>query len=152
MRATLAGLSLAAAVLLAACGGGGSSSTTPSVPCTLPAPLAMLYPIPSATAVPDSPQQFVFATQSSGSLAGFNAYVNTLNSLSGAGQTIATAAQIQASQVPQPAATPSFSNPTYWSITLASGFSARQTVYVWLNNTNDATCTPAGPIGSFTTL
>ncbi len=150
MRQYLTSASLVVAVLaLTACNGGSSGSSGPVPPCSLPSPFQVIYPIPSSAGVPDNPQQLVFATATGGSLTGWNAFLNNVNSLNNAGQTIATAQAITAAQVPAPAAKPTFSNPQYWSITLATGFNAGNTIYVWLNNLN-STCNPTGPVSSFT--
>jgi len=136
---------------LAACGGGGGGSVTPPAPCVLPATVQMIYPVPGSTGVPDNPQQFVFA-ESAYLPGSWNAYVNNANSLSGAIPTAATVHNITAAQVPQGSATPSPSlgTPVYQSIALLNGFAAGQSIYVWLNDTGSS-CTPSGPVGSFTT-
>ena len=149
----LRALSLFAAagmVALAACSGGGTTivAPTPGPTCSPGVTYQMIYPIPGATGVPDNPQQIAFAV--SAPLSGWDLYLNNVNSLSGSSYTIATTETISASQVPQPSATPSFANPVYQSVTLAGGFTSGQTIYVWLNNVN-STCTPLGPVGSFTT-
>jgi hypothetical protein len=138
------------AIALAACGNDYTTSApTPGPTCSPGTTVQMIYPIPGATGVPDNPQQFVFAVASPLPNT-WNAYVNNSSSLNGGAYTIAGMQTIQASQIPSPAATPSFSNPVYQSITLAEGFNSGVTIYVWLNNTN-TNCTPAGPLGSFTT-
>jgi hypothetical protein len=150
MRRFLTSASLVATVLaLAACNSSSSNSGGPVGPCTLPSPFQVIYPIPATTGVPDNPQTLVFATNTGGSLSGWNAFLNNVNSLNGAGQTIATAQEITAGQVPSPAAKPTFANPQYWSITLATGFNPGNTIYVWMNNLN-STCNPTGPVSSFT--
>ena len=149
LRSLFYAAGLAAALMaLSACN--GNSSGSPVGTCNLPSPFQVIYPIPGATGVPDSPQQLVFATSASGNgLGGWNAYLNNVNSLNGSYQTIATAQQITPAQVPAPSATPTFANPQYWSITLASSFNSGNTIFVWLNNLN-STCNPTGPVSSFT--
>ncbi|MHB8146526.1 MAG: hypothetical protein ACYDGM_04600 [Vulcanimicrobiaceae bacterium] len=140
------------ALSLAACGGNGGTSLTPAPTCVLPSTVQMIYPVPGATAVPDNPQQFVFA-ESAYLPASWNAYVNNSNTLNGAIPTAATVQNITASQVPQGAATPNPSlggTPVYQSISLLNGFTSAQTIYVWLNDTSSG-CSPTGPVGSFTT-
>ncbi len=149
MRRFLTSASLVATVLTLAACNSSSSNSGPVGPCTLPSPFQVIYPIPSATGVPDHPVQLVFATSTSGSLSGWNAYLNNVNSLNGAGQTIAAAQQITPAQVPAPAATPTFANPQYWSISVASTFASGNTIWVWMNNLN-STCNPNGPVSSFT--
>lgn len=140
-------------VLLSACGGGGGSGPTPTPPpaCVLPSTVQMIYPLPGSTGVPDNPQQFVFA-ESAYLPASWNAYVNNGTTLSGAIPTAATVLDITAGQVPQAAATPSPSlgTPVYQSISLLNGFTAGQSISVWLNDTSSS-CTPTGPLGTFTT-
>jgi len=150
-RASLLAVALAS-LALAACGGGSSSvvAPTPGPTCAPGVQYQMLYPIPGATGVPDNPQQIAFAVGAP--LPGWNLYLNNVNSLNNSVSTLATMQTITAQQIPQPAATPSFANPVYQSVTLSGGFSSGQTVYVWLNNLNSLTCTPLGPVGSFTTL
>ncbi|HTX55612.1 MAG TPA: hypothetical protein VMD47_00775 [Candidatus Acidoferrales bacterium] len=138
----------------AACNGGGTvSAPTPGPTCSPGVQYQMLYPIPGATGVPDNPQQLVFAV-SSPLPSTWNAYVNNTNSYSNGAYTIAGMETISASQIPSPSATPNPSifptTPYYQSITLASGFASGQIIYVWLNYSN-GNCTPAGPVGSFTT-
>ena len=150
MRRFLTSASLVATVLtLAACNSSSSNSGPPVGPCVLPSPFQVIYPIPSATGVPDHPVQLVFATSTSGSLSGWNAYLNNVNSLNGAFFTINNAQQITPAQVPSPAATPTFANPQYWSISLGSTFTSGNTIWVWMNNLN-STCNPNGPVSSFT--
>ncbi|HEY5340115.1 MAG TPA: hypothetical protein VIK27_03740 [Candidatus Aquilonibacter sp.] len=141
---------LACAGLLAACGGGAAfTAPTPGPTCVPGENVQMIYPIPGATGVPDAPQQFVFAVASP-LPNNWNAYVTFQNSLANGVYTNAGMETISASQVPQPAATPSIANPVYQSITLAGSFLSGQSVYVWLNN-GATNCTPLGPLGSFTT-
>lgn len=151
MRALFVSALVGSAALLAACNGGAPSfvSPAPGPTCAPGETVQMIYPIPGATGVPDNPQQLVFALASP-LPSTWNAYVNNTNSLNGSLYTIAGMQTISASQIPQPAATPSIANPVYQSITLAQGFSAQQTIYVWLND-SATTCTPLGPLGSFTT-
>ncbi len=110
----------------------------------------MIYPIPGATGVPDSPQQFVFVVASP--LPNYwNRVVNYRNSLSngvrvhGAGMQTITAAQ-----VPPPPPRRRSRIPSIRASRLSRDSTPMQSVYVWVNNiaTN---CTPLGPLGSFTT-
>ncbi|HUA08318.1 MAG TPA: hypothetical protein VMA98_03520 [Candidatus Acidoferrales bacterium] len=156
MRNLFIGFGLAlTAIAFAACGGSSSTVTapTPGPTCSPGVAYQMIYPIPGATAVPDNPQQIVFAV--SAQLPDtWNAYLNNTNSYNNGAFTIAGMQTITASQIPSPSATPNPSTfpstPYYQSITLASGFSALETVYVWLNYSG-GNCTPLGPVGSFTT-
>lgn len=138
---------------LAGCGGSGTTivSATPGPTCAPGGTVQMVYPIPGATSVPDNPQQLVFAV-STALPNTWDAAIGTSASLSSAFYTVAGVETISASQVPTPAATPSFASPTYQSVTLAGGLAAATTYYVWLNNLTAANnCTPLGPLGSFTT-
>lgn len=152
LRLLLGALVVAAAAALAACNGNDGYTyvaPTPGPTCSPGVAVQMIYPIPGATGVPDNPQQFVFAVASP-LPNNWNAYLNTSNSYQGGAYTIAGMETIAASQVPSPSATPSFSNPSYQSITLSAGFTSGQTIYVWLNN-QATSCRPLGPLGSFTT-
>lgn len=104
----------------------------------------VLYPIPGATAVPDSTVQIVFAISTP--LPGWGAAWSTTNSANyGLGfQTIT------ASQVPSPSATPSFANPIYVSSTLTTSLPAASLVGVYLNDLG-SNCTPVTANASFTT-
>jgi len=141
------------ACAIAACGGGTTVVTPgPGPTCSPGETVQMVYPIPGATGVPDNPQQIVFAMASplpsSWDLAINNSDVLNANTAF----TIAGMQTITAGQVPSPSATPAIPNPVYQSVTLASGFTSGQTIYVWLNDRAAANnCTPLGPLGSFTT-
>jgi hypothetical protein len=142
-----------AALGLAACGGGGSSSNPPTPPpCGIPGGTAqLLYPIPNATSVPANLQQIVFAVNTALPANTWNAFLSSSQSLNNVfAQTVATAAQISPSQVPSPAATPSFANPIYESITFVNQLPAATAISIFLNNLSSS-CTPTGPIGTFTT-
>lgn len=153
LKRSLFALSVLVVVGLVACNGGGGNTIvtpTPGPTCAPGTTVQLVYPIPGATGVPDSPQQIVFAAASP-LPASYNAVLNNANTLNGnQAYTAATVKVIAASQVPTPSATPSFANPTYESVTLLSGFTSAQTIYVWLNDTAN-NCTPLGPVGSFTT-
>lgn len=97
----------------------------------------MIYPIPGATGVPDSPPEVVFAT-SQLFPASFQLRV---------GSQAAAFTQITAAQVPQPAATVQISNPYYEAATFTTPFSSgTQNVFF---NDSLYSCTPALQ-GSFT--
>ncbi|HUN29540.1 MAG TPA: hypothetical protein VMV65_07020 [Alphaproteobacteria bacterium] len=157
LRNLFAGFGLGLCVLaFAACGGGGSSVTYPPVgpTCSPGTSVQMIYPIPGATAVPDSPQQFVFVVASP-LPNNWNVYFNTQNTFSNSSgyYTNAGMQTITAGQVPSPSATPAIANPYYQSVTLAASLASGTTWYVWLNNaTASNNCAPLGPLGSFTTL
>lgn len=140
------------AIAVAACNSNpnfGYSPPPPGPTCSPGETVQMVYPIPGATAVPDNPQQFVFALATP-LPSSWNVYLNNTKSLRTGTFTIAGMQTISASQVPSPAASPTVANPTYQSVTLTSGFNSGETIYVWLNN-SATNCTPLGPLGSFTT-
>jgi hypothetical protein len=142
----------ACAIALAACNSNNPYTYTPPSPgptCSPGESVQMVYPIPGATGVPDSPQQLVFAVASP-LPNNWNAFLNNADSYSNGAYTVAGMQTIAASQVPSPAASPAIAKPVYQSIVLTNGFSSGVTVYVWLNNAS-STCTPLGPLGSFTT-
>jgi hypothetical protein len=137
------------ALCSAACGGyGGGTSLLAPIQCLFNGQSQLVYPIPSATNVPDMPQQIVFAT-SRLFPSTFDVLINTDPNPSAAGNGQgAFFHQIQASQVPQPSATPTISNPFYESASIGATF-PHGTYYVFLNDTLGG-CTPTSA-GSFTT-
>jgi hypothetical protein len=141
-------LVLGSALALTACGGYGGTLGPGPIQCLFNGLSQLVYPIPSATNVPDMPQQIVFAT-SRLFPSTFDVLINTDPNPNVAvnGQS-AFFHQIQASQVPQPSATPTISNPFYESATIGANF-PHGTYYVFLNDTLGG-CTPTSA-GSFTT-
>ena len=107
---------------------------------------ALVYPAPNATAIPD-----VFGQVIIGSTAAlpstWNVVLVDVNSPGGVGGGTFTT---PATPFPQPTATPAFANPVYQSSSFAGGNFPGEVVHVFLNNTA-TNCTPAGPIGQFTT-
>ena len=141
------------AVAFAACGGGGNTITnpTPGPTCSPGTTVQMIYPIPGATGVPDSPQQIAFAVGTA-LPSTWDAYISNSSTGNGtAGGYTVPLQTITAGQVPSPSATPSFANPIYQSVTLQGSLAppTGTTWYVWINNTA-GNCTPLGPLGSFT--
>lgn len=142
------------AVAFVACGGGGSSNInpTPGPTCSPNTTVQMIYPIPGATGVPDAPQQIVFAVGTPLPSI-WNLYISNAANAQGtvSGYTGAGFQTITAAQVPSPAATPSFANPVYQSVTLSGPLApAATTWWIWVND-SAGNCTPLGPVGSFTT-
>jgi hypothetical protein len=139
------------AVAFAACGGGGNtiSNPTPGPTCSPGTTVQMIYPIPGATGVPDSPQQIVFAVGTALS-SSWDAYIAPNSNGNNGGYTNPVQT-ITAAQVPSPSATPSFANPIYQSVTLSGSLAppTATTWYVWINDLG-GNCTPMGPVGSFT--
>ena len=139
---------MVAACALAACGGGGTNQTSvPVIQCVLPTgtQVALAYPMPGATGVPDSPGQVVIGASPAlptnwqvvlayGNLLVFESVVNP----------------IAQGSVPTPYATPGFANPTYESSGLSGPLPAATTVAVLLNN-ESSTCNSYLQIGTFTT-
>jgi hypothetical protein len=135
-------------LVLTACGGYGGAPAIGPIPCLFNGQSQLIYPIPNATNVPDTPQQIVFAT-SRLFPSTFDVLVNgdpnpnvAVNGKSAFFQ------QIQPSQVPQPSATPAITNAFFESAPVAASF-PHGTYYVFLNDTLGG-CTPTSA-GSFTT-
>jgi hypothetical protein len=121
---------------------------TAPIPCLFSGLSQLIYPIPGATNVPDAPQQIVFAT-SRFFPSTFDVLINNDPNPNAAGNgKSAFFQQIQASQVPQPSATPTISNAFFESAAVTASF-PHGTYYVFLNDTLGG-CTPT-PAGSFTT-
>jgi hypothetical protein len=111
----------------------------------------MIYPIPGATAVPDAPQQIVIAVPSP-IPASYNAILDNSTSPSDAnvnGFYASLFQVIQPSQIPQPAATPSFANPVYESSAVGVTFRSATLLDVFLND-EASNCLPT-QFSSFTT-
>jgi hypothetical protein len=139
----------AAAVSIAACGGGNSNPPAPGPTCSPPAgtQTALAYPAPGATAIPDQFGQVIIAA-SPALPSSWDVVLTTVLSPNGvAGGTFTTATP----PFPTPNATPGFANPTYQSSSFGNAVFPGEVVQVFLNNTASQTCTPIGPIGSFTT-
>jgi len=139
---------LVGAAALAACGGGNSTvPAQPVVQCTYPTgtQVALAYPAPGATAVPDNPGQIVIAAspalpntwQVALAYNGFIFYESVVN-------------PIASSAVPTPYATPAFAGPTYESSGLGGSLPAATTVTVLLNN-EASSCNSYPSLGTFTT-
>lgn len=111
----------------------------------------MIYPIPGATAVPDTPTQIVIALPSP-IPSSYNAIIDNSASPSDAntnGYYASLFQTIQPQQIPQPAATPSFANPIYVSSAVGVTFKANTQLYVFLND-ESSSCLPT-QFSSFTT-
>jgi hypothetical protein len=138
---------LAAVLALPAC----NRNTNPPAPgptCSPPAGTqsALVYPAPGATAVPDNVGQIIIGSTAA-LPSSWNVVVTTAIHPTGVGGgTFQTATP----PFPTPNATPSFSNPQYQSSSFAGATFPGEVVTVFLNDTS-TNCTPAGPLGSFTT-
>ncbi|HEY5257399.1 MAG TPA: hypothetical protein VIJ12_03380 [Candidatus Baltobacteraceae bacterium] len=152
MKMLFAGAMVVGILALAACGATGNNGPAPSqTSCPIPTGAQMIYPIPGATAVPDAPQQIVIAVPSALSTS-LNAIVDNSTSQTDAnvnGFYASLFQTIQPSQVPQPAATPSFANPIYESSAVGVTFKSATTLYVFLND-EASNCLPT-QFSSFTT-
>ncbi|MDQ2992081.1 MAG: hypothetical protein M3R30_04580 [Candidatus Eremiobacteraeota bacterium] len=137
------------AFTLAACSSLRNNIPTPPAPatCVLPSGVQtqLLYPIPGATAVPDAPQQIVFAISSP--LPNWGAAVLPSASPGIYGAAFQT---ITAGQVPTPSATPSFASPIYVSSALPGSLPPNSLIAVFLNNLA-SNCSPVTAAASFTT-
>jgi hypothetical protein len=149
VRSALWGGVLLSIVALAACNGGGNTNPAPVVvPCTFPTgtQVALAYPAPGATAVPDSPGQVVIAASSPLP----NSWQVVLQFPYGGLAPEGLLNTIAPGAVPTPFATPTFANPAYQSSGLTSALPAAATINVLLNN-QASNCNSFPQIGSFTT-
>ncbi|HEX5275154.1 MAG TPA: hypothetical protein VFW34_07750 [Candidatus Rubrimentiphilum sp.] len=143
-RAAIAVLLLA----LTACGGYSGGTYLTPIQCLYNGQSQLIYPIPGATNVPDAPGQIVFAV-SRLFPSTFQVLIhNDPNPNTATAGTAGFFQQINQSQVPQPSAAPSISNPLYESATISASF-PHATYYVFLNDTLGG-CTPTFA-GSFST-
>lgn len=133
---------------LTACGGYNAGTYLTPIQCLYNGLSQQIYPIPGATNVPDGPGQIVFAV-SRLFPSTFQVLVhNDPNPNTATAGTAGFFQQINQSQVPQPSATPSISNPLYESASISASF-PHATYSVFLNDTLGG-CTPT-TAGSFTT-
>jgi len=136
---------LAFGAALASCGPGGGSAAP--VPCVPPAgvQVALIYPAPGSTAIPDAVTQVIIAA--SGPLpATFDVALTATSGQAYFGQVLPAA-----SPFPSPAATPPFANPTYYTSTNGGYTFASQTLLTAQINDLNSNCTPGSSLGSFTT-
>jgi hypothetical protein len=147
-RAALLGIVLAGVAALAACGGLATSGTVPVIMCVLPAgtQVALAYPVPGATGVPDSPGQIVVAV-SSPLPATWQVVVEVPGQVATGGALLTA---ILPSAIPTPYATPSFASPAYETSGLTGSLPAASTVQIGLND-ESSDCNSYPLIGSFTT-
>ena len=136
---------LGVGAVLASC---GPTGTTNPPACVAPAgvQVAMIYPAPGATGIPDAFNQVVLATQ--GTLPATFDVTFVASSFSGIAYFGAVLPA--ASPLPSPAATPPFSNPTY--LTSTNGgytFVSGATLTAQLNDLN-SNCVPGTVLGTFT--
>jgi hypothetical protein len=149
-RPVLLGIVVAGISALAACNGGGGANppAVTVVPCVVPSGtlVALAYPEPGATHVPDSPGQVVIAVSSP-----LPATWQVVLEYPGGG--LAPEGLLNAiapSSIPTPYATPTFAAPSYESSGLGSALPAGTTLEVLLND-QSSSCNQFPQIGSFTT-
>ena len=136
------------AVALAFAGCGASITVPDTGSCLFSGLTQLIYPIPGSTNVPNALQQIVFAT-SQLFPSGFNVLIHSdPNPNTATNGTAAFFQRIQQTQVPQPSAALTISNPFYESAALSGSFS-HGTYYAFLNDSR-VKCMPT-PAGSFTT-
>ncbi len=139
---------LSITVALAACNG-SSNPPAPGPTCS-PASgtqTALVYPAPNATAVPDNFGQVIIGA-SPALPSSWDVVLTTVISPTGVeGGTFQTVTP----PLPTPNTTPSFANPQYQSSSFSNATFPGEVVSVYLNNHANASCTPLGPIGQFTT-
>ena len=139
----------ALAVFVAAFTGcGGSNSTTPTIPCTLPSgtSVSLLYPIPSATGVPDSLASVILAVKPP-------LPANWQIVLGSSAATYYGGSLVPGTPIPLPtpiATTPAGATLQYSSFVGTGGLIGNAVYQVGLNNTN-ANCNSFPTFGSFTT-
>lgn len=141
----------AAVAALAAFAGCNTKNTNPPAPgptCSPPngTQSALVYPAPGATAIPDQFGQVIIGSTAA-LPSSWNVVLVTAISPNGVS---AGKFQSVSPPFPTPNATPSFANPVYQSSSVGSATFPGEVVTVYLNDTA-TNCTPAGPLGSFTT-
>lgn len=148
MYRAMFGVLVLAAVVLAGCNS-NSGSNPPTGTCGPPVgtTVALVYPAPNSTGIPDN-----FGVVVLGSTAalpgGYDVYVvnnTTQNSV------YFNTVGVPPSPLPSPYATPAFANPVYQSSgNPGTTFVAGSTITVYLNNANNQNCIPTTSLGSFT--
>ena len=143
-------LALAAIVSLAACNSNNNTPPAPGPTCSPPPGVqsALVYPAPGSTAIPDAFGQVIIGSTAA-LPSSWDVVLTTALSPSSVGGVHGGTFQSASPPFPTPNATPSFSNPVYQSSSFSGTFPG-EVVQVYLNDTS-SNCTPAGPIGSFTT-
>lgn len=143
----LSGVLIAA---LAACNSNSNPNPNPSLgpTCnTQGVTTQLVYPAPGSTGVLDSFGQVIVGSSPAPLPSSWDVVLVTAISPNGiAGGTFTTATP----PFPTPNATPTVSNPQYQTSSFSGATFPGEVVNVYLNNTA-TNCTPAGPIGSFTT-
>jgi hypothetical protein len=152
MKRVISRLSVVAlACVLAACNNSNNSPFVTPTPCPTPSgdTTVLVYPAPGATNVSGTFGQVIIASTTA---LPSNYDVIVTDALNPApGGVLGGDFTAASPPFPSPNTTPSFGNPQYQSssfsgITFASG----QVVTVFINDQH-ASCTPVGPVGSFST-
>lgn len=93
---------------------GANGNIAKNLPCDPPAGVEdqLIYPAPGSTGIPDTIGEVIFATSSLDGLSQYNAHLSD-DSTNGNYQVDFGLFQAWSSPIPQPAATPSFTNITY---------------------------------------
>ena len=135
------------AAVLAACSGNPNNYNSANLTCGAPTgQVALVYPAPGATGIPDNFQGVIFGS-TSGLSSSYQAVVVPAGSSQG---TQLAPVAIAPSPLPSPYATPSFANPNYQES--ASGgyvLPAATQISVYLNDLN-SNCQPRALLGTFT--
>lgn len=142
----------AALISLAACNiNSNPAPPAPGPTCSPPAGVqsALVYPAPGATAIPDAFGQVIIGSTAA-LPSSWDVVLTTARSPASLGGVHGGTFQSATPPFPTPNATPSFSNPVYQSSSFSGGNFPGEVVQVFLNDTS-SNCTPAGPLGSFTT-
>ena len=137
--------------LLSACSGNDDNNfNSAGLQCGAPSgQVALVYPAPGSTGIPDNFQGIVFGSSASGGLSGgYQAVVVPAGSSTG--QQLATVANAP-SPLPSPYAVPSFANPVYQeSASEGLVLPAATQISVYLNDLG-SNCQPSKLLGTFTT-
>ncbi len=136
------------AAALAACSGDPNNYNSANLNCGAPAgQVALAYPAPGATGIPDNFPGVVFAS-SSGLTSGYQAVIVPAGSSEGTQLAPVASAP---SPLPSPFATPGFANPIYQESASGGGdvLPAATQISVYLNNLN-SNCQPRTLLGTFT--
>ena len=135
------------AAALAACGGNPNTYNSAGLTCGAPqGTVALAYPAPGATGIPDNFQGVVFAS-TNGLTSSYEAVVVPAGSSQG---TVLAPVATAPSPLPSPYATPTFANPIYQE-SASDGYllPAATQISVYLNDAN-SNCSAQKLLGTFT--
>jgi hypothetical protein len=144
---------LTAAIVLSACNGGNGSGPAPAPTGNCGGPpnqLEVLFPIPNSTGAPDALGNIYVSTK--GALPPSNGFNFFLVQSNGGSTFTGNFAQIGQGQIPNPHASPSYSNPVYYQSSLPPSYiiGPAQSVSLFWNN-GGTNCNPHFLVSSFTT-